>query len=148
MKAFVAIAIAAAVLLGATPASAEEGRDRGERALKRVDLNGDGIISREEARLASDRRFLTWDRNGDSAVTEAEMLAAVQERLTRRIRKMFARIDGNGDGRIDRAEFDVRGQARFDRMDADGDGSIQIEEIRARWHGRRHGDKGEVRPEN
>ncbi len=73
------------------------------------------------------------------------MVAAAQERVARRAAKMFARMDRNGDGRIEPAELAARGQDRFERTDADGDGRVTMEEIRARWNARRHGDDGEAR---
>jgi hypothetical protein len=142
--AFVAIAAALAV---ASPLLAEGmGRHGGGKHL-RLDLNGDGGITREESDAAGAVRFLRLDRDGDGAVTEAEMLEVAQERVARRVSKKFARLDQNGDGRVERAEFEDRGAAQFARLDADGDGQISREEFRAhrRGHGRHrqshgHGD--------
>lgn len=146
MKEVLAIAALAATLGAAQPALAQGGH--GARMLERLDRDGDRAISREEARAMSDERFGRWDRDGDGAVTEAEMVAAAQERIAERVAKMFARMDGNGDGRIERAELDAAGDARFERMDADDDGSVSFQEIRARWQKWRHGTDGEARPEN
>lgn len=95
-----------------------------------------------------DRRFQRWDRDGDGAVTEAEMVEAAHEHLALRIGKMFARLDRNDDGRLERAEIEARADARFERMDADGDGRVPIADIRARWQERMHHRRGEVRSQD
>lgn len=146
MKRVLALAALGAALHTVQPALAQDGH--GARLLGQLDRDGDRAISREEARVMRDERFRLWDRDGDGAVSEAEMVAVAQERIAARVAKMFARMDGNGDGRIERAELDAAGEARFERMDADGDGRASFQEIRARWQKRHHGTDGEVRPEN
>ena len=84
------------------------------------------------------------------------------------IRQWFMRIDGNHDGRVDRAEFLADARAQFERMDLDHDGAITADELsafrapfleRAREEerdgtGRRHAgeagspESGEARPGN
>lgn len=66
--------------------------------------------------------------------------------FARRVVKMFARTDRNGDGWVERAEFAARPDDGFERTDADADGRITVGEIRARWQARRHGHEGEARP--
>ena len=82
-----------------------------------------------------------------SVVTEEEMLVSAQERIARRIVNQFARMDRNGDGRVERAEFDNRGATRFARLDSDGDGRVSREEIRARPDGRRRGWHNDRHPD-
>jgi hypothetical protein len=143
MRAGLAIAVAAALAAGTVPAVAGQGMGHGAPGgplMERLDLDGDGAIDREEARAFGDRRFEEWDRKGDGAVTEAEMIEAIQARIARRFGRMFARLDENGDGRLERAELAAGGTALFDRIDADGDGRVSIEEVRAGWlAGRRDG---------
>jgi Ca2+-binding EF-hand superfamily protein len=137
MKRFAGFSFLAAAL--ATGALAAGAGGHGERMLQRLDLNQDGAITLDEASAVRAVRFLHWDSDGDDAITEAEMLTAAQARMARRIAKMFARMDRNGDGRVERAEFDDHGAARFARLDTDGDGRVSREEIRARPHERRRG---------
>ena len=149
MKRFAGLALIAAATFaasfaaGAPPALAEGAGGHGGRMFQHLDLNRAGAITPTEADAVRAVRFLRWDGDGDGVITEDEMLAAAQARIARRIAKKFARMDQNGDGRVERAEFDDRGAARFARLDADGDGRITQEEIRAgrheRWR-RRHGD--------
>ena len=147
MKAFLAVTVAAAALALGAPAVAGPEGGHGGGLFERIDLDGDGGISREEARSFGDMRFQRWDRDSDGAVTESEMVEAAQQRVAHRVGKMFARMDRNGDGRLERAELESAGQARFQRMDADGDGRVSFEEVRARWQARRHGES-EADPEN
>ena len=57
---------------------------------------------------------------------------------------MFARMDANGDGRIDSADREARQQARFDRLDTNRDGALSPEEFAARGDrmGRGDGERG------
>lgn len=146
MKTALVVGVAALLATGSLAAAAGAAGDGG-RMLERLDLDGDGAVSRDEARAFGDERFQRWDSDSDGIVTEAEMIKAAQERIAARVGKMFARMDRNGDGRLERAELDAMGSARFERMDADGDGRISVEEIRARWRGR-HGGMGGGAPEN
>ena len=56
---------------------------------------------------------------------------------------MFARMDANGDGRIDDADREARQQARFDRLDTNKDGALSPQEFAARGDrmGRGDGDR-------
>jgi Ca2+-binding EF-hand superfamily protein len=145
MKRRVAFAVIAAVSAAAfaVPVLAQEahhhGYNHGERMLRHLDLNGDGGISPAEARAIGEVRFLRMDSDGDGVITEVEMQAAAQKRIARRIAKKIAWLDKNGDGRVERAEFDEHGAARFARLDTDGDGRVSQEEFRARPHGSRRG---------
>lgn len=124
--------------------SANGGHGHGERALHRLDLNGDGAISPVEAGAVQAVRFLRLDADGDGTVTQEEMFARMQKRIAERVAKRFAMMDRNGDGRVERAEFDENGAERFARLDSDGDGRVSGEEIRTRRHGwgwGKHDDK-------
>jgi len=139
--------------------------DRQVRMLQRLDLNRDGVISQAEARAAAAIRFLRWDGDGDGAVTEAEMRAAAEwrvreraqkrsgqavdsGRIERRLAKRFARMDANGDGRVERAEFERLRARRFARLDQDGDGGVSRDEFRLRPRGQGWGRDHDRRPEN
>jgi Ca2+-binding EF-hand superfamily protein len=55
-------------------------------------------------------------------------------------------MDRNGDGRVERAEFDETGTAHFVRMDTDGDGRVSREELRSRRHRMGHGRYDDTLP--
>lgn len=64
---------------------------------------------------------------------------------------MFARLDTNGDGAIDRDEFRAQAARRFDRMDANKDGTIDAAERQAArdargMRGPRGGPGGDMPP--
>ncbi|BBC71178.1 conserved hypothetical protein [Altererythrobacter sp. B11] len=45
--------------------------------------------------------------------------------------KAFARMDANGDGKLDQADRTERQQARFDKLDGDGNGAVTFAEYSA-----------------
>ena len=121
-----------AVGVVAMPALADghgDHRKGGERmgtAVKQMDANGDGEITREEvSNVATQRteealaRFDDMDADGDGVVTQSE-----------RRRSAFNRMDGNGDGQITKNEFK---EARKDRL------RMMREQGRQRGHG--NGDR-------
>lgn len=138
MKRILALAVAAATA-AAAPALAGPGHGPGGKFMQRMDLNGDGAVSAAEAAALRAVRFLSLDTDDDGAVTEAEMIERIRARIEARVAKRFARLDRNGDGRIDRDEFELAGTERFARLDADGDGMASGDELRAGLHRHRHG---------
>jgi hypothetical protein len=122
------------------------GRGHGDRMMHRLDLNGDGGISAVEASVVGAVRFLRFDTDGDGEITEAEMWVRIQRRIDERVTKRFAIMDRNGDGRLERAEFDETGTAHFVRMDTDGDGRVSRDELRARRHRMGHGGHDDTLP--
>src|SRR6266511_457399 len=82
------------------PGPRRRGGHNGEKRMKSMDINNDGVISREEF--------------GDVA---------------RRQGGRLNQMDTNNDGKISRDEWKGNPK-RFDRLDANGDGVITKEEIR------------------
>ncbi|MYL96284.1 hypothetical protein GR702_00660 [Novosphingobium sp. FGD1] len=82
------------------------------------------------------------DADGDGTVTRAEAQTAAAA--------MFARMDANKDGKLDKADRELARQqmrdARFARMDANGDGSISKTEFSAERGPK--GGEGAERPGN
>lgn len=153
MRRFAGLPLVAALMAGAiaAPALAQDGGcGHGARMMDRLDLNGDGAVTEREMDALAAVRFLGWDGDGDGVVTEAEMVAAAQARIARRVAKRFAKMDANGDGRIEQAEFETFGAERFAGWDGDGDGKVSAEEMRAHarrghhggWWGRHRGAPG------
>ncbi|MGJ4802387.1 EF-hand domain-containing protein [Luteimonas sp. SDU82] len=146
---FTALALVA-MAGGTAAAQPADAAQRGAKAT--LDRNGDGVIDRAEAaafpRLAE--RFDRLDRNGDGRLDASER---PQHRHGRRGGKGGphrghhdpAHLDGDGDGRLSRAEVDAAGAGRgrragrlaehFDAIDGNRDGYLVRGEIRA-WHER------------
>ncbi len=168
----VALALAAA---GAAVAQQPTATDQPARHGK-LDANGDGAIDRAEAaamprlaerfdeldknkdgRLTADERpqhgrwhrghggrgMMKLDTDKDGRVSKAE--AAADPKFAER----FAQMDANGDGYVDRADFEARMERNrsecFDKADLDKDGKLNrveftnsVQACRPQWHG--HGD--------
>lgn len=139
-----AIIISVVAGLSAVSAVAHEGRgQRMVERLKAADTNADGLISREEAaalpRLA--KHFDAIDANKDGQVAAEELRAAHAARRAGKGGGMFARADGDKDGRVSQQEFIAKATERFQRLDANGDGFLTQDEA-PRRHGHRHGRHG------
>lgn len=107
------------------------------REFSRLDVDADGQISADEAPTTifvneedndrvlrkSEAPTLTSlaDANDDDQVTIAELDAVYAKALE---------FDGDGNGLIDRSEYETARQARFDSFDLNGDGVIDTSEFR------------------
>jgi Ca2+-binding EF-hand superfamily protein len=100
-------------------------------AMKHLDKNGDGLISRDEAQAAPRlaKHFDEIDTNKDGFLSKDELAAA----RTKMKDAIFARIDTDADGRISRDEAArfPRLARHFDQIDANKDGYLTKEELRA-----------------
>ncbi|TJW07350.1 MAG: signal transduction protein [Mesorhizobium sp.] len=138
-------ALSAALLLGLTPLSAAHAQDMpgkeipgknmpGQPILQRLDINGDGSISKDEMLAARERQFKKLDRNGDGAVDENEIEGARDAVMDRaeaaqaRLGNRWRRMDANGDGKVFEDEFRSR-MPLFDLADRNGDGKLSADEI-------------------
>lgn len=104
---------------------------RGERRaaqFARLDANADGMISRAEFDAPRADGGDRAERRGDRRAHRAERRAMRGERFGA---NLFARLDGDKDGRVSLAEATAARLQRFDRLDADRDGTLTREERRA-----------------
>src|SRR5215470_7355082 len=106
--------IAAAALSSglALPALAAD-TDRIDQIFKRLDVNGDGKVTREEFTLEKIAVFTWLDTNQDNALEIEETKLSV---------KQFRAIDTNGDGKISDIEFVESKYADFSHFDSSGKG--------------------------
>ena len=137
--------LVAFLIICSASATAFANRD-GNRAITRLDTDGDGLVSLEEFQVSEGRqggRMLEKaDSNGDGAVTleEAndasnERMAERQEEMAERMAKMatrlqetFAKMDANGDGVVTRDEMQF---FAFNRIDENQDGYLSADEFKA-----------------
>jgi Ca2+-binding EF-hand superfamily protein len=95
-------------------------------AMKRMDTNNDGKISRDEwSRKA--QAFDKLDSDNDGFLTREELSAAAGRTRKRGLKQM----DANSDSKISRDEWKGNPK-RFDRLDTDQNGVISQEEFDAR----------------
>lgn len=61
--------------IAASPKAQERAAHGADRAIKRMDSNGDGVVSQDEFLAAAHKRFSRLDKNGDGSITADEMPA-------------------------------------------------------------------------
>lgn len=122
--------LVAALSLAALPAAAQS-QDllRQLRAsFDRIDLDGDGVISRAEYRKLQAARWPQIDRNGDGFLSEDDFPRWAAQRAKTQLAEI-ARLDENGDGRISQGEF-LNGPAPvFMQADRNADGVLSRAEL-------------------
>ncbi len=120
------------------------GAGMGERMMKRVDTNGDGMISKAENRAMVEARFARMDADKDGTIEAGERRGPGKakkagERRAGAMGKrgpggpgmMLKKADTNGDGAISKAEFDAMSAQHFAMLDTDRNGSIDAAEMQA-----------------
>ena len=77
---------------------------------------------------------------GGTAIAQSggtERAAPTRDQVVERTAERFARMDANGDGRLDQADRQARMAQRFAQMDTDNSGAITLEEMTAAHEQRR-----------
>ncbi len=118
--------IIAAGVLGVTASAAAvsaAARGAGGDRFERMDINDDGIVTAAEMDARQAELIAGADANGDGGVSADEIRA--YRRAKREEWRAQNNPDANGDGVVDRHEFQTAADKRFDRMDKDGDGRSQ-----------------------
>lgn len=103
-----------------------------------------GVETRDQAMARADERFDQLDANRDGKLTPDELRPMAPPPADGAVPpspppaggpdmagRMFSRLDANGDGVIDRAEFRAQAARRFDRLDVNHDGTIDAAERQA-----------------
>lgn len=97
---------------------------RADRMLARLDTDEDGALSEDEMR---DARKNMKDRSGKDDRKGKKDRKGGKDRMDRgdRMERMFDRADTNGDGALDKAEFDAAGEKMGRKGDGMGKGQQQ-----------------------
>lgn len=135
-RTLLAAALLGGLALCGTALAHNEGGDR----FKKMDHDGDGMVTRAEHEAAAREMFDAIDRDGDGAVNVTDIQAHMGHKKSgegadKGMADGMGKLDADGDGMVSTAEHAAAARAMFDAMDADGDGSLSMEEARAA-HGR------------
>lgn len=110
-------------------------KSRGILKLKRLDADKDGSVTREEYLDPYKKEFTGLDINSDGAIDAGELKRPNSERAEYRVKRRLKSLDGNGDGKVSKEEFEAGPRERFAVYDLNSDGKITSEER----YGRRSG---------
>ncbi len=80
--------------------------------LKQLDANKDGTVTLDEFLKPKSDRFAELDKNGDGFLDAGELSARMQQKAGQRQRMMMARLDGDGDGKVTKDEFEQSSRHR------------------------------------
>lgn len=97
----------------------------------RIDVNGDGVISRAEFRKVRAERWTQIDRNGDGYLSEDDFPRWAARRARTRLAEI-ADLDENDDGRISKDEFLNGPTPLFMQADRNSDGILTRSELEVR----------------
>lgn len=99
-------------------------------SIDNTDTNRDGRITRDEYVSSRERQFREFDKNGDGVVSSTDFSHyPTYRRALRKIDRMLATLDADGDGTVSHDDIVAAGTPLFDRADADGNGSLDQGEI-------------------
>ena len=140
-KIFIVTGVGLSVMMGAAIApsasAVDESARRGGAMFDRYDTDGDGEIAVADLEARAAKRAAAMDRNNDGVITREE---AREHRAAQHERRKARRFpDTNGDGVVDRVEFETAQRARFDRLDANSDGVLSADEMKSGKRQRRGG---------
>lgn len=117
----------AVALAFACPAHAQATSSAKPSLFQRLDANHDGKITPDEYKAYRDATvWKKYDPRGTGTVSKKTFVQGSRERAT-----AFARLDANGDGVIQKSEFDEETQRLFERRDRNHDGVLTADEFRA-----------------
>lgn len=121
------------------------GGPRATMRFERMDVDDSGDVSFEEFSAMMQSRIGDADANKDGKMTVDEIASAIERmRAERMARRLIERFDTDGDGALTTAEIQSRQKKMFALMDRNDDGKIEKDEMPrrgGRW-GQRWGHHG------
>ena len=133
------------------PGGPDGGGPRMMMRFERMDVDDSGDITFEEFSAMLTSRIGDADANKDGKMTVDEIATEIERmRAERMARRLIERFDIDGDGALTAAEIESRQKKMFALMDRNDDGKIEKDEMPRRgdrWHrwgprGWGHGDWG------
>lgn len=106
--------------------------------LKKLDTDGDGLVSRSEFVAGKQDKIQRVDTNKDGVVTadEAATTKAEKKHWWNRSDKPASHVnkaDANSDGQVTQAEANAAAEASFDKLDVNADGLLSATELEAAY---------------
>jgi len=101
-----------------------------------IDLNSNGFLSKTEVATATDENFGKADANRDGTLSMAEFATLLKMRKVSglnqtKVKEFFTRADVDGDGKLTALEvMPIKLVKLYERMDRDGNGMID----KAEWN--------------
>jgi Ca2+-binding EF-hand superfamily protein len=118
------LAVALAV---ASPAHAQATSSAKPSLFQRLDANHDGKVTQDEYMAYRDATvWKKYDSRNTGSVSKKTYVQGSRERST-----AFARLDANGDGVLQKSEFDEETRRLFEKRDRNHDGVLTADEFRA-----------------
>jgi Ca2+-binding EF-hand superfamily protein len=110
------------------------------------DRDGDGRVTRAEAEQFRNERLAKFDANGDGQLSLEEYRSLWMDAMNTAMVRAFQRHDVDGDGRVTKDEFARPIDRMFAHLDRNGDGVVERSEMRPpERRGRRGPDRDDDR---
>lgn len=111
-----------------------------EQMLDRFDANNDGKIGKDEVTSARTSALATYDTDKDGKLSLAEFKPLWAEYAEQRMVRGFQRLDADGDAAVTADELTKATDRLFARLDRNDDGAIDKSDRRGRGWRMRGGD--------
>jgi Ca2+-binding EF-hand superfamily protein len=121
-----ALGLAVALAI-ACPANAQAASSAKPSLFSRLDANHDGKVTSDEYKAYRDAIWKKYDPKGTGSVSKKAYIKGSKERAA-----SFAHLDANGDGVIQKSEFDEETQRLFDKRDKNHQGYLTAADFGSR----------------